>query len=155
MAKRTATEAPPVATGQPPAAYALEGQVGHLLRRAHQRHTGIFQEMVSEAQLTPMQFAALVKLEQEGPLSQNHLGRLTAMDPATIQGVIRRLEERGLIDRLPDKEDRRRMILRASAAGSALARRLYAIALQISDRTLAPLSATERAQFLALLKRLI
>lgn len=155
MAKRSATEAAAAATGRPPESYALDGQVGHLLRRAHQRHTGMFQEMIGEAQLTPMQFAALVRLEQDGPLSQNHLGRLTAMDPATVQGVIRRLEERGLIDRVADQEDRRRMILRASAAGTALARSLYPIALQISDRTLAPLTASERAQFLALLRRLI
>ena len=42
--------------------YILERQAGHLLRRAHQRHSAIFQEKIGDAQLTPLQFAALVKL---------------------------------------------------------------------------------------------
>ena len=50
-------------------------------------------------ELTPTQFAALVKVHDIGQVSQNQLGRLTAMDPATIQGVIQRLEARKLIER--------------------------------------------------------
>ncbi len=46
--------------------YVLEDQVGHLLRRAHQRHTSIFQEHIGDSQLTPLQFAALVKLSPSG-----------------------------------------------------------------------------------------
>ncbi len=46
--------------------YILEEQVGHLLRRAHQRHAAIFQEVMSASQLTPLQFAALVKLRDVG-----------------------------------------------------------------------------------------
>ena len=43
--------------------YILEDQVGHLLRRAHQRATAIFLEVLGEAfQITPTQYAALVKL---------------------------------------------------------------------------------------------
>ena len=79
--------------------YVLEDQVGHLLRRAHQRHTSIFQAHIGDSQLTPLQFAALVKLSDLGEVSQNRLGRLTAMDAATMQGVIRRLFARRLIER--------------------------------------------------------
>ena len=64
-------------------AYVLEEQAGHLLRRAHQRHTAIFQENIPDGQLTPLQFAALVKLHDLGEVSQNQLGRLIAMDAAT------------------------------------------------------------------------
>ncbi len=77
--------------------YRLEAQVGHLLRRAHQRASATFLKHIGDPQITPTQFAALVKLADEGELGQNHLGRLTAMDPATIQGVIRRLKARALI----------------------------------------------------------
>ncbi|CAN0544703.1 unnamed protein product, partial [Laminaria digitata] len=62
--------------------YLLEDQVGHLLRRAHQRHTAIFQATIGDPQLTPLQFASLMKLADVGEASQNHLGRLTAMDAA-------------------------------------------------------------------------
>ena len=85
--------------------YILERQAGHLLRRARQRHSTIFQENIGDPQLTPLQFAALVKLRDLDEVSQNHLGRLTAMDAATMQGVIKRLGLRGLIVRRPDPKD--------------------------------------------------
>jgi MarR family transcriptional regulator, lower aerobic nicotinate degradation pathway regulator len=132
--------------------YRLEDQVGHLMRRAHQRHTAIFQDGIPE--LTPTQFAALVKIRDEGQVSQNQLGRLTAMDPATIQGVIQRLEARKLLAREPDPEDGRRAILRLTPAGQAAAADAVTRAKQITDSTLAPLSATERQAFLTLLKKL-
>ena len=67
----------------------LEEQAGHILRRAHQRHAAIFQELIGDSQLTPLQFAALARLRDLGEVSQNQLGRLTAMDAATMQGVTR------------------------------------------------------------------
>src|SRR5260370_12538106 len=134
--------------------YRLEDQAGHLLRRAHQRHTAIFQEGIGELQLTPTQFAALAKIRDEGEVSQNQLGRLTAMDPATIQGVIQRLEARKLIAREADPEDGRRTILRLTASGQALAADAVTHARAITEQTLAPLSAAERQTFLALLRKL-
>lgn len=134
--------------------YALETQVGHLLRRAHQRATAIFLSTIGAAQLTPTQWAALVKLRDTGGASQNHLGRLTAMDPATIQGVIRRLDARGLIERANDPDDKRRAVLRLTAAGQGLVQRLAADARAVSRRTLEPLPAGDRARFLKLLKAL-
>ena len=135
-------------------AYVLEDQVGHLLRRAHQRNAAIFQERIGDAQLTPLQFAALVKLDDLGEVSQNELGRRTAMDAATMQGVIKRLLARGLIDRKPDPEDRRRVVLSLTADGRALIAAVMPNGRAITDETLAGLSDVERRSFLSLLKRL-
>ncbi len=134
--------------------YVLEEQVGHLLRRAHQRATSIFLGEFGNGHLTPTQWAALVKLGDHGALSQNHLGRMTAMDPATIQGVIRRLVERALIARRADRADRRRSVLTLTPSGCDLVAAHRTAAARISDATLEPLSARQRAQFLDLLKRL-
>lgn len=134
--------------------YVLEDQVGHLLRRAHQRHAAIFLENIGAAQLTPLQFAALVKLGDIGEASQNHLGRLTAMDAATMQGVIRRLLGRRLIDRRPDPGDRRRLQLTLTDEGRALIDDCVTAGHAISERTLEPLTASERRAFLDLLRRL-
>ena len=134
--------------------YELEAQIGHLLRRAHQRATSLFLASMQEHQLTPTQWAALVKLHEQGALSQNHLGRLTAMDPATIQGVIRRLVTRDLICRAEDLNDRRRAVLRLTESGTDLVDQLFATAACISRETLSPLSPSEQAVFLKLLQRL-
>lgn len=134
--------------------YHLEDQVGHLLRRAHQRHTAIFQSTIGDEQLTPLQFAALMKLADVGETSQNHLGRLTAMDAATMQGVIKRLIARDLIERRPDPDDRRRLLLTLTKGGIALVAEATGRGHVISDQTLDPLSASERQTFLKLLRRL-
>lgn len=134
--------------------YLLEEQVGHLLRRAHQRHTAIFQATIGDHQLTPLQFAALMKLADVAEASQNHLGRLTAMDAATMQGVIKRLIARNLIARRPDPDDRRRLLLTLTKEGVALVEEATARGHRISDETLEPLSPAERQTFLKLLRRL-
>lgn len=138
----------------PAPAYVLERQVGHLLRRAHQRHSAIFQEHIGNAQLTPLQFAALIKLRDLGEVSQNQLGRLIAMDAATMQGVIKRLAARGLIRRRPDPNDRRRLILTLAPAGRALADGTLAAAREITRLTLEPLNPDEQRVFLGLLSRI-
>src|SRR5690606_27856175 len=137
-----------------PEGYVLEDQVGHLLRRAHQRHTALFVAMIGDPQVTTTQYAALVKLHEMGELSQNHLGRLTAVDPATIPGVIRRLTGRKLTSHRPDKNDKRRRCLSLTPAGKDLVARLMTNGPKVSQATLDPLDAAEQRQFLALLKRL-
>jgi DNA-binding MarR family transcriptional regulator len=148
-------DAEPDAQKAPDRAYLLEDQVGHLLRRAHQRATAVFLEVMGELELTPTQYAALVKIGDVGETSQNHLGRLTAMDPATSQGVIRRLEAHGLIALRPDPDDRRRTLLTLSPAGRRLLPAAIARGRAVTARTLAPLDAEEQAVFLGLLQKLI
>src|ERR1700678_862928 len=90
--------------------YILDDQIGFVLRQAQQRHTTIFAAEMIEG-LTPTQWAALAKLEECGVCSQNRLGRLTAMDAATIKGVIDRLTARGFTTIRPDPDDARRLLV--------------------------------------------
>ncbi|SEE49884.1 transcriptional regulator, MarR family [Rhizobiales bacterium GAS191] len=143
-----------LATRDLSAPYVLEAQIGHLLRRAHQRHVAIFLDSMGEDGPTPTQFAALVKLAEAGEVSQNRLGRLTAMDPATIKGVVSRLAERGLIERAADPHDQRRVTLRLSGQGSELVAGLLDRARQATAATLAPLSPLEQRRLVALLGKI-
>jgi MarR family transcriptional regulator, lower aerobic nicotinate degradation pathway regulator len=134
--------------------YVVEDQVGFLLRRVHQRHTAIFQAGMRAADLTPTQFTALVKVVELGRVTQNHLGRLAAMDPATIQGVVRRLVARGLVQTRADPADKRSIVLAPTEAGVALLGLAVPAAQAITATTLAPLSPAEAASFVALLRRM-
>lgn len=140
---------------RPPAKapYLLDAQVGYLLRLANQRHALIFQTLARH-DLTPVQFAALVRLLDEGACSQNELGRRTAMDVATIKGVVDRLRAKGLVALEADPKDRRRMTVSATERGRALHDDLHAMGRAITEATLAPLSGAERATLLGLLARL-
>lgn len=132
-----------------PNGYRLDDQIGYVLRRVTQRHLSIFSEAIPE--VTTTQFAVMARLAEIGPLSQNHLGRATAMDAATIKGVVDRLAKLNLVATAADPDDRRRLTVTLTDVGHALFSRRTDIALAVSDATLAPLSADERAELLRLL----
>src|SRR5215471_1614495 len=110
--------------------YVLDEQIGFILRQVSQRHAVIFARDIG-AELTPTQWAALSKLAETGPCSQNQLGRLTAMDVATIKGVIDRLTGRGLTETSADPEDGRRLRVSLTRAGQQLTDKVAANALAI------------------------
>ena len=134
-------------------AYVLDEQIGFILRQVSQRHAMIFARDIG-IDLTPTQWAALAKLQETGRCSQNQLGRLTAMDVATIKGVIDRLTARGLTETGPDPADARRLVVTLTRAGQQLAEKAVPNALAISRETLAPLDARERETLVALLGKL-
>jgi DNA-binding MarR family transcriptional regulator len=134
-------------------AYVLEEQIGFILRQVWQRHATIFAREIG-INLTPTQWAALAKLSETGPCSQNHLGRLTAMDIATIKGVIDRLTARGLTETTSDPGDGRRLLVSLTRAGQQLAEKAVPNAHAITRETLAPLDARERETLVALLGKL-
>ena len=133
--------------------YVLDEQVGFALRQAQQRHTTIFATEMIEG-VTPTQWAALAKLREFGACSQNHLGRLTAMDAATIKGVINRLTGRGFTAVRPDPRDARRLLVSLTPTGLDLYDRAAPIAALITQKTLEPLDVYERSTLVALLRRL-
>ncbi|MDE5443522.1 MarR family transcriptional regulator [Bradyrhizobium sp. CSA207] len=134
-------------------AYVLDEQVGFILRLVWQRHSSIFARDIG-TNITPTQWAALSKLAETGPCSQNQLGRLTAMDVATIKGVIDRLTARGLTETSQDPEDGRRLLVSLTRAGQQLAEKVAPNALAITRETLAPLEPKEREMLIALLDKL-
>jgi len=96
---------------QPPEAPASQGgyhvteQVGHLLRKAYQRHLSIFQTNASDPDLTSVQFVTLCALHDLGPSSQVELVKATSVDQATIRGIVDRLKVRGLVNLSKDEAD--------------------------------------------------
>jgi len=133
--------------------YALDEQIGFLLRVAMQRHTSIFTARMIEG-LTQTQFAALAKLFEVGPCSQNHLGRLIYLDAATIKGVVDRLSGRGLVTALNDPNDRRRRAVTLTARGRQVNEAAMLVAGEITAATLSPLTAEEQRLVARLLKKL-
>ena len=157
-AKRAPAPKPVKGGGDPAKAaktgYVLEDQIGYRLRRAHQRASEIFNRVMAEFALTQTQFAALVKLHDEGPISQNHLSRLTGIDPATALGVVGRLSRQGLVHARPDPADGRASLLSLTGQGVEAVVTMKAIAIKVTRETLAPLSAAEAKVLVDLLARI-
>jgi MarR family transcriptional regulator, lower aerobic nicotinate degradation pathway regulator len=140
-------------TGVSEGRYVLDDQAGFLMRIAMQRHTSIFTSRMIEG-LTQTQFAALAKLHEVGPCSQNYLGRLIYLDAATIKGVVDRLHLRGFVTALNDPKDRRRRAVALTDRGRQVTEAAMVIAADITTATLGPLTAEEQRQITKLLHKL-
>ncbi len=133
--------------------YILDEQVGFILRQAYQKHALLFLEHFGD-EFTPTQWAAVAKLFEVGACSQNLLGRMTAMDAATIKGVVDRLSRRGYVEAQANPTDRRRLLLSLTPAGRRAYERGVGLALKVSAGTLARLAPRDRLVLLRLLKQL-
>jgi DNA-binding MarR family transcriptional regulator len=140
-------------TDAPDGRYVLDDQAGFLMRVAMQRHTSIFTSRMVEG-LTQTQFAALAKLYEVGPCSQNYLGRLIYLDAATIKGVVDRLHLRGFVTALNDPKDRRRRAVALTERGRTVTEAAMTVASEITAATLGPLTADEQRQITKLLRKL-
>ncbi|MFL9825173.1 MarR family winged helix-turn-helix transcriptional regulator [Rhodoplanes sp. SY1] len=149
-----ARSAPPLAATAASRPYDFREQIGHLLRRAYQRHVAIFQQNAADAQLTAVQFVTLCTLRERGPSSQSELVRATAVDQGTIRGIIERLTARRLVAITTDGDDRRKVIVHLTARGSAMIDRMVPSAHHITELTMGDLAPVERVALVHLLRKM-
>lgn len=128
---------------------------GHMLRRFQQIAVSIFLKDCKAFDLTPVQFSVLAALSQASPLDQIRLSGLVALDRTTISLTVRRLEERGLVARQVSEKDRRAKLIRLTGAGRAFTEAVLPTVRAVQDKILAPLSASERELFRALLNKAV
>jgi DNA-binding MarR family transcriptional regulator len=128
---------------------------GHLIRRLHQISVAIFANRMAAAgiDLTPVQFAALAKVDDSPGVDQATLAGLIAYDKVTLGGVVDRLVQKGFLRREVSKQDRRARVLTLSDEGQALLARALPEARLVQDDTLAGLSDAERRTFVELLRK--
>ena len=135
--------------------YDYTEQVGHLLRKVYQRHAAIFQQHVGDSQLTAVQFITLCALRDRGPSAQNDLVRYTAVDQATIRGVVGRLRDRDLVSLGQDPVDKRKVIVMLTEAGHHLIGSTTRNAKNITELTYGPLNPAERIALDFLLRKML
>jgi DNA-binding MarR family transcriptional regulator len=127
---------------------------GFMLRRAHQIAVGIFAEECGEFDLTTTQHGVLTALRRFPALDQISLGRLLGLDRSTIGTVVKRLEERGLIER-GVSGDKRRRVLNLTVEGERLQDAVGEAAARAQDRLLSAFTPLEATMLLGLLTKLI
>jgi DNA-binding MarR family transcriptional regulator len=104
--------------------------------------------------LHPYHHAILVVLDEGSPETQGSIADSLGYDRGQLVGLIDELEERSLVERRRDPNDRRRHLVRLTAEGEKRLTRLRALAKEIEDDFLSPLSETERATLHGLLLQL-
>jgi DNA-binding MarR family transcriptional regulator len=98
-------------------------------------------------------YRLLAALEEWGPASQADLGRSTGIDRSDVTAVMTELESRNLIARAVDPANKRRNIVTLTQEGADRLRDLDTVVDAIQDELLAPLTASQRRQFITLISR--
>lgn len=125
---------------------------GHLIRRLHQISTHVFMTRTREAgfDLTPVQFAALDAIRESPGIDQAGLADAVAKDRATIGAVADRLEQKGLVSRKVNAQDKRARILALTDEGEALVLALKPLVEELQADILPGLDEKEYELFIEL-----
>jgi DNA-binding MarR family transcriptional regulator len=88
----------------------LRVSIGLFLRRLRQAP--------AQDDLTMPEVSVLARLERAGPATSAALARLEQISPQGMGGTLAGLEARGLVQRHPDPEDGRRVLMSVTGTGS-------------------------------------
>jgi len=133
----------------------LWARPGFLVRRLHQIHVAMFFEECKSQNITPVQYAILTVLSVLPGLDQTALGQEVGLDRTTTADVVRRIEERGLVERRENPADRRTRHVHLTKEGKSIMVALRADMARAQDRMLAPLKPAQQEVFMDLLSTLV
>ena len=128
---------------------------GHLIRRAQQIAVSIFLEECAPFDMTPVQYAALVAVRDNPGIDATRLSALVAFDRSTLGNVLERMESKGLILRIGNKDDKRIKTLYLSPRGATALKEVEPLARRAQERILAPLTPKDREIFMQMLSQLV
>jgi len=128
--------------------------VGHLIRRAQQIHTLLWNAEVSD-EVTSPQVLVLVALSRDPGMDQRTLGASVSLDRSTTADVVDRLMKRGYLERTRDPKDRRRNILRLTNAGGDLLAAIAPRTETMNAHLISVLPPDDQAELLRLLRAFV
>jgi MarR family transcriptional regulator, lower aerobic nicotinate degradation pathway regulator len=134
---------------------AVYAKPGYLFRRMQQIAVAIFVEECKAHDLTPVQYAALVAIQNHPGIDATRLSAVIAFDRSTLGNVIERLETKRYISRKSAREDKRVKLLYLTKSGATLLRKIIPSVERAQARMLQPLKAADRKTLMALLSQLV
>jgi MarR family transcriptional regulator, lower aerobic nicotinate degradation pathway regulator len=160
QADRPQNDAAPIASRQSslhgatrPGGVPRVGQMlGHLIRRAQQRHTQYWTELL-DGDLTGPQYAILSAVHAHPQIDQQAAAELASLDRSTAADVISRLERNGWLHRDRDPTDARRAVLALTAPSRTALGPVTERVSQVQERLLGSLAIAERRDLVRLLGR--
>ena len=126
----------------------LERSPIHLLHRAGQCASDVFQGEMGAGDLTPRQYAVLVAVSQNEGLSQTNLVERTGVDRSTLADIVRRMLKKGLLQRRRTKDDARAYAVKLTDEGWRILKAADPLARRVDEKILAALPGQQRERFL-------
>ena len=103
--------------------------------------------------LTVHQFGILLNIYKRGPLTQKEIAQQTSGDEPTTARLMKRLEEKGCIERVVDANDKRKRLVSLSQEGIALLQEILPHAQTVNKKVTEDLSEREKETLLMLLNK--
>ena len=110
----------------------LDHQLCHALYAASLAMTKLYKPLLEPLGLTYPQYLVMLVLWEGDGVTVGQIGERLALDSGTLTPLLKRLEASGLVLRLRDAADERRVLLQLSAAGRALKARAAQVPLAIA-----------------------
>jgi DNA-binding MarR family transcriptional regulator len=127
----------------------LDHQLCFALYAASLAMTKLYKPLLEPLGLTYPQYLAMLVLWQGDGITVSQLGERLALDSGTLTPLLKRLEGSGLVQRLRDAADERRVLLQLTPAGRALKARALRV-----PQTIAAASGCELGELADLTARL-
>ena len=113
----------------------VDDMVCFSLYSASRATTRAYIELLAPWQLTYTQYLVLVSLWTEGDKPVREIGEMLQLDSGTLSPLLRRLEQKGFIERRRDSQDSRVVNVSLTPAGTSLRKDLAHIPAQIACGT--------------------
>ena len=135
--------------------YCSEDSVGYLMRRLMLSLINEVDRRLAQHDLTHAQWAPMLRLRFNGPMSSAALARELAMDGGAMTRLLDRLEAKSLVRRERSSEDRRVVNLVLTDEGRAMAAQVPPVLADVLNGHLAGFSDDEWRQLLSFLTRML
>lgn len=131
-------------------------RAGFLIHDVSRLRRTFYDQRLKPLGITRSQWWALSNLSRHGGegYMQIELARLLDVGKVTLGGLIDRLEESGLVVRIPDKEDRRSKRVKPSAKGKALFKKLQAVSAGCNKEIMKGITAEEEETLIRVLAKM-
>jgi DNA-binding MarR family transcriptional regulator len=133
----------------------LKPSATHLIHRAEQCAADLFARIIPQGLPTPRQYAILVAIDENEGVSQTGLVTKTGIDRSTLADIVRRMIEKGLVQRQRTNEDARTYAVRLTRKGATMLRKMRPYAEEVDNRILGSLPEEYRHVFLEALKHMV
>jgi DNA-binding MarR family transcriptional regulator len=127
---------------------------GYLLARLGEASSRRFHKALEPEGLHPRHFGVMTMVAAQPGMSQHQLHEKTAIDPSSMVAVIDELQSLGLAERRQDPGDRRARTIYLTEQGELTLKRIRGLVAELQRDFFAPLSADERRELHALLRKL-
>jgi DNA-binding MarR family transcriptional regulator len=133
----------------------MADRLGYLLKHAQLRHAELTAAAMAPFGISGRQCAVLIAIDDQVPQSQQEVARRLAVDRTTMVALVDELESKGLVERRPAADDRRKNVVALTDPGRATLSRALRATEAAEKEFLAPLPAAEAAAFRHMLRGLV